>query len=337
LSWYYRAYGLSLAANREIPGPLTLSTAGAAAERADLQIWFESVPSRLKDILASPQMIRYVSPYVNDKGEPALTIWLSGDGAFYRCHYTEGIDFVLSRDGAQLWIFWSKSVAENDILSYLLGPIMGFVLRVRGLVCLHASAVAVDGYAAVFVGDVGRGKSTTAMALGRLGYPIISDDIVPIYENAGVTYAQPGYPRMRLRQPSLHMLSDLNPDLPRLPKVEGIGRLHFALTSTGYQFQSDPLPIGAIYLLAERTVDANTPRVEPMSPADGVMGLVANTYVTRFLDNSMRAQEFQELCWLVNQVRVRKVHPHRESSRLAMLCKVILEDISGHESKALAV
>jgi len=33
----------------------------------------------------------------------------------------------------------------------------------------------------------------------------------------------------------------------------------------------------------------------------------------------------------------RKVHPHRGPSRLAMLCKVILDDISGLESKALAV
>ena len=118
---------------------------------------------------------------------------------------------------------------------------MGLLLRVRGVVCLHASAVAINRRAIVFVGDAGAGKSTTAMAMGRLGYPIISDDIVPIYEDAGVTYAQPGYPRMRLRQPSLPMLSNLNPDLPPLPKVEGEGRLHFELTSSGYQFQSDPL------------------------------------------------------------------------------------------------
>jgi hypothetical protein len=204
-------------------------------------------------------------------------------------------------------------------------------------VCLHASAVAVNGRAVVFVGDVGAGKSTTAMAMGRLGYPILSDDIVPIYQNAGATYAQPGYPRMRLRQPSLPMLSDINPDLPPLPKAAGNRRLHFELTSAGYQFQSDPLPIGAIYLLADRNTDAPAPRVELVSAPDGIMGLVANSYVTRFLDKSMRAQEFQELSRLVNQVPVRKVYPHREPSRLAMLCKVILEDINGREPRALAV
>ena len=239
---------------------------------------------------------------------------LSADGAFYRLHYAEGIDYVLSRDGAQLWICWSTTVAESDIFSYLLGPVMGFVLRVRGVVCLHASAVAVDRKAVVFIGDAGAGKSTTAMAMGRLGYPIISDDIVPIYKNLEVIYAQPGYPRMRLRQTSLPMLSDLNLNLPPLPDAKGQGRLHFDLTSGGYQFQSAPLPIGALYLLADRSADPHAPRVEPVSPLDGIMGIVANTYATRFLDRAMRAHELQQVSHLVNQVAVRKVYPHREPS-----------------------
>ena len=335
-SWSYCAYGLSLKANRQIPGLLPLSADRELLERTDLQIWFERIPTSLKRILASPQTIRYVSPYRGADGQPALVIWLLGDGAF-RCHYTQGIDYVVSRDGARLWIQWSKTVAESDILSYLLGPVMGFVLRVRGIVCLHASAVAVNRRAVVFIGDVGAGKSTTAMAMGRLGHPIISDDIVPIYENAGLTYAHSGYPRVRLRQPSLSMLSNLNSKRPPLPNVESNGRLHFELISGGYQFQTDPLPISALYLLEEQSAHPNAPRVEPVSLLDGVMGIVANTYCTRFLDRSMRAHELEQLSHLVNRVTVRRLYPHREPSRLAMLCKVILEDIDCHESKALVV
>jgi hypothetical protein len=253
------------------------------------------------------------------------------DGAFYRFHYAEGIDFFLSRDGDRLWVHWSKTAAETDILSYLLGPMMGFVLRVRGRVCLHASAVRVNGHAVVFVGDACAGKSTTAMALGRLGYPIMSDDIVPIYQSAEVAYAQSGYPRVRLRQPSLPMLSNLNCELPPLPRPEGEGRLHFDLRTRGYRFQSEPMPIGAIYLLAERGGHPDAPCVEPISPVDGLISMVANTYVTRFLDRSMRAHELLQLSQLVNQVPVRKLYPNRETSRLATLCKVILEDIDSPE------
>jgi hypothetical protein len=337
LSWFYRAYGLSLAANRQIPNLLAVSSADAPRERIDLQIWFNWLPPWLMEVLGSPRTIRYVSRYLNDAGQPVLTVWLVGGGAYYLFRYAEGIDYILSRDGARLWIRASDAVAESDILSYLLGPVMGLVLRVRGVVCLHASAVAVNRRAVVFVGDNGAGKSTTAIAMGRLGYAVLSDDIVPICYNAGVAFAQPGYPRVRLRQRSLPMLSDLNPDLPPLPKVKGEGRLHFPLTTDGYQFQSDPLPIGAIYLLAARSVDAHAPRVESVSPQSGIMGLLANAYANRFLDKPMRAHEFRELGHLVNQIGVRKVYPHREPSRLAMLCKVILEDISSQAARAQAV
>ncbi len=328
-SWSYRAYGLNLESNRPISDLPRLSPGRPAPERKDLRIWFEPIPSWLKTILASHQTIRYVSPYLDDQGRPALVVWMSADRAFYRFHYTEGIDFILSRDGAWLWIRSSETVTKSDIHSYLLGPMMGFVLRVRGVVCLHASAVAVNRRAVVFVGGSGAGKSTTAMAMGQLGYSLMSDDIVPIFRNAGVMYAQPGYPRMRLRQPSLPMLSNLNPDLPSLPKVEGQGRLHFDLTEHGYKFESAPLPIGVIYLLADRNADPHAPRVEPLSALDGIMGIVANTYVTRFLDRSMRAYEFQQLSYLVNQVAARKAYPHQDPSRLGMLCKVVLKDICG--------
>jgi hypothetical protein len=73
--------------------------------------------------------------------------------------------------------------------------------------------------------------------------------------------------------------------------------------------------------------------VEPASLLDGIMGIVANTYVTRFLDASMRARELDELCQLVNQVAVRKVYAHQEPSRLAMLCKVILRDLTANQER----
>ena len=299
-SWLYRAYGLCIASNRQLPGLLSLPTGTVPVERIDLQVCFETLPDWLADILRARQTLRYVSPYLDENGHAALLVWLTADGAFYRFHYTEGIDYVLSSDGARLWVCASSTVAERDILSYLLGPVTGFVLRVRGVVCLHASAIAVDGRAIVFVGDIGAGKSTTAMAMGRLGYPIISDDIVPIRRSNGATLAEPGYPRMRLRQAALPMLSNINPDLPPLPKPEGDGRLHFALTGDGYRFQSEPLPIGALYLLGGR--DRQAPRVEPVLPVEGFIHLVGNTYVTRFLDTSMRAHEFHELSQLVQAI-----------------------------------
>jgi hypothetical protein len=300
----------------------------------DLQIWFDWIPSWLEDSLDSSKTIRYTSPYTDGPGQPGLVCWTSADGAFYDFHYPEGIHFIMSRDGNRLWIRSAATVSNRDVLSYLLGPIMGLVLRVRGVVCLHASAVAVKQCALVFVGGSRAGKSTTAMAMGRLGYPIMSDDIVPIYQNSRLIYAQPAYPRMRLRQSSLPALSNINPDLPALPQEAGNARLHLHLPSSGYSFQPDPLPIGAIYLLADRRDDSSPTCVKCSSPQESIMSVVANTYATNFLDTSMRTTELQELAHLINSVPVRKLHPHRDISNLDKLCKLILEDFNSDEPKA---
>ncbi len=298
----------------------------------DLCVSFGGVPDWLDQRLEPPQTCRYVSPYLDEHGLPWLLVWLTADGGYYRFHYTEGIDFVLDREGERLWIRWLPTVLEQDVLSYLLGPVMGFILRVRGRVCLHASAVVINERAICFVGDAEAGKSTTAMAFGRLGYPILTDDILPICEQDNVVFADPGYPRMRLRQSALPMLSALNPDRSAMPCPDGPGRLHFELPANGYQFHSDRVPIGAVYLLADRTLDPRAPYLECPSPVDAIMGIVGNTYINRFLDKAMRARELDELSRLVNQVPARRVISHAEPSRLVMLCDLILDDVGNHRS-----
>ena len=75
---------------------------------------------------------------------------------------------------------WADALTDADAASYLAGYVLAFVLRLRGSVPLHASAVAIDGRALLFVGDSWAGKSSTAAAFSILGYPVLADDIVRI-------------------------------------------------------------------------------------------------------------------------------------------------------------
>ncbi len=54
---------------------------------------------------------------------------------------------------------------------------MGTALRLQGKICLHSSVIAVGEYALAIIGAKGAGKSTTAAALAKRGYPILADDI----------------------------------------------------------------------------------------------------------------------------------------------------------------
>lgn len=124
----------------------------------------------------------YTSPFLDSEGEPVLLIWEVSGGAFLRLVYRDGTQFWIDRAGTNIWTVWPEKSSLEDTATYLLGPVLGILLRLKGEICLHASAVALGDRVAVFAGNAGAGKSTTAAAFVRQGYPIVSDDVVRLDE-----------------------------------------------------------------------------------------------------------------------------------------------------------
>jgi len=87
---------------------------------------------------------------------------------------------------------------DDALLAFpLLGPVMALLLHQRGLLILHASAIAVGGKSAVFMGDKGAGKSTTASAMIRAGHRLLTDDVVALDLTAQPMIV-PGFPQLKL-------------------------------------------------------------------------------------------------------------------------------------------
>ncbi|MFV0644569.1 MAG: hypothetical protein ACK5NN_08725 [Sphingomonadaceae bacterium] len=83
----------------------------------------------------------------------------------------------------------------------LLGPVMAILLHQRGHMVLHASAIAIDDQAHVFLGDKGAGKSTTAAGLITAGHRLIVDDVVALaLSDSGEPVIHAGFPAMKLDQ-----------------------------------------------------------------------------------------------------------------------------------------
>ena len=90
--------------------------------------------------------------------------------------------------------------------------------------------------------------------------------------------------------------------------------------------ETDPLPLAAVYLLGDCSAGQAMPIVETVSPKEGLMTLVSDTYATRYLDRSQRAQEFDLLGRLVAKVPLRRVNPRADMARIPELCEAILAD-----------
>jgi hypothetical protein len=167
-------------------------------ESADLQVRLQEDFFGKHRLSYPPADFFYVSPNCNEQGHPTLRVGVVADGAYFVLVYGDGVRFAVDRSGREVWMDWPETSSLEDAATYLMGPVMGFVLRLRGLVSLHASAIAVGDRAIALVGEGGAGKSTTAAAFACLGYAVLSEDLVPLADQGNRFFVQPGYPRVNL-------------------------------------------------------------------------------------------------------------------------------------------
>lgn len=313
-------FGLILRSNLLIPGLIPLST---PAKNFDVDIQLGSSPVLETQSSSGGEELIYVSSYTSETGETALRIWKIAEGAFLRMDYFDGSQFWLDPKGKNVWALWPPALSLEDVATYLLGPVLGFLLRLRGVPCLHASAVAFGDAAVAFAGSEGAGKSTTAAALARRGHAVISDDIVALVERDGSFFVLSAYPYLSLWPASVNMLYGAEKNLPSFSA--NYDKRQLLLAENRLRFQEKPMALGAVFLLGQRVADPAAPFVETLPSQEKLVSLVGSSYATNLLDKVMRAREFELLGRLVAAVPVWRVKPHEDPSKIDDLCNVIEE------------
>ena len=315
---HYRCslYGLGVISNSTIPGvpPSTIAS-------EDIRISFGSLPAWLDEVTDMQVETSYVADYKSECGEPALRVFRVLDGKYFRFSYADQTEFVLDKAGTEVWASWREPLTIEDTATYLLGPVMGFVMLLRGVVCLHASAVAIGDEAIALVGPAGSGKSTTAAAFAERGYSVLAEDVVTLDDRGDQFFVRPGYPCIRLWPAAVKALYGSETHLPKL--TPNWDKCYLDLSDN---FQREPLRLAAIYQLGERRHDAVAPFVQTLDRAEGLMSLVANTYATKLMDKQMRAREFELLTRVINNVPLRRVTPHADPSLIQALVTRIIAD-----------
>lgn len=317
-SFDYTLFGLSFRSNFSIPA---LKNAVATFAPPQVEIRFGDEPRLDPTETAPSRSLIFASSTKVESGEPALQIWHVSNGALVHLEYEDGMNFWMDREGKNIWAKWPESSALADAASYLLGPALGLLLRLRGIVCLHASAVAFEDHAVVFAGGDGAGKSTTAAAFACRGHAVLSDDVVALVERDNSIYVMPAYPYISLWPDSVEMLHGPGENLP--PISQNFEKRRLELDAGGLHFQEQPLCLGAIFVLGERTSDAAAPFVEMLTRKESLISLVANSYAAHLVDKNTRASEFEFLGRLVSSVPVGRLRPHSNPARLQHLCDLV--------------
>ncbi|MDP4083159.1 MAG: aldolase [Bacillota bacterium] len=152
-------------------------------------------------------------------------------------------------DGKRIVVSPSNGAEEDKIRLYILGTCIGAVLIQKKILALHGSAVVIDGKAYAFIGESGAGKSTIATALMNKGYPLLSDDIIPIHFYEDTPFVIPTYPQQKLWQESLEQFG--MDSLHLSPLFERETKFSVPVRSN---FFNQPLPLAGVFELSKTDI-----------------------------------------------------------------------------------
>lgn len=317
----YHAYGLTIRSDAQICClPLATNTFDVGA----LTLEIRPAPLWVKHAMRLPVTLERPRAGELHGDDSPFVLSSFGDGKFFHLSYGEDAQFLVDAAAERVWGSYSPALEFEDLLTYLLGPVMGFVLRRRSVLALHSSAVCIAGRSVILCGASESGKSTTAAAVALRGVPVSNEDITPVRERDGAFFVEPGYPRICLWPESVKNLFGTADALPQLtPTWE---KCFLALDGIQANFEAESRQLGAIYLLAPRDTEPAAPRIESLSQREALLELVQNTYMNWLLDRDQRAAELDVLSRLVTRVPVRRVVPHSDPARIGDLCDLILAD-----------
>ncbi|MET0394538.1 MAG: hypothetical protein ABW019_15440 [Chitinophagaceae bacterium] len=317
MSFHYYIYGLPVSSSR----PISLLDEHAAMPGGTDVIWTtESTGIPQPDWLAA----------ASNESRPGkrLTFFSAEtpEGTYHKLHFiTEHgtLQVVISPAQARVWMIHDAAEPESNLDSYFVGTVLGCLLRLRGVVCLHASAVNIGGQAVIFLGRKKSGKSTTAAAFAKLGYKVLSDDISALHIKNDRFYIQPGYPKVRLRPKSLAVI---HPGTA-IEYVSVYSHRDSRYSDIGDSFWDTPLPLGAIYVMGETVEVDGIPSIEDIA-GERMIHLHANTFGSFVINSEGRKQEFALLSRLATAVPVRLLRFGRNVELVNLQCEAAIRDFA---------
>lgn len=303
------AFGLRLRSAEALPG---LPVADAV-DRADVQVHLgQEAPWA-----GASRTLRYTSPDAAPGESPTVVAYEVPATGGLTLEYDEGIRFDVGAHGREVWGAWRAPLTRDDAMTFLLGPVLGYVLRRRGMLALHASAAVFQNVAVAFVGPGGAGKSTLAAACAKAGHAVVTDDVLVVREEAGQwwTTAAPG--PVRLWPDSASAL--FGRESPTTALSPTWPKLGLALEAAGLPRATEPVPLGALLVLDDRVAGAAPPHIGPLRGHEALLRLAGNTYASYLLDPADRAAELRAIGRLVGVVPVRRLVPGEGAGALEAL------------------
>lgn len=277
MSFYYNIYGLTVASTHQL-GSWNKQDDNS---NIDVRVCFVSTKS------IPPPPNGYFNFLESADGLIDFCIVLSSGSARY----------VIQEDGSRIEILYTETAPFSEVVHYLSSVALGAALRLKGIFCLHASAVTVDDFAILFAGPSGAGKSTLCAAFHKRGFFSISEDLTVLDERNGGYFVWTGYNGIRLLPDSLRHIFG----------TQALGQATPAGKKYIHSFLSDStnrVKVKAIYLLAPRDSEVDHPSIVPIDPMSALLLMTDQLYLHQNIGSRWIHRDFPRLGQLLERIPI---------------------------------
>ena len=312
----YSLFGLTMASDF----PFANRLAAGAGSR---DVTFTCVPDSPYASGWERNVPAYASPSCIESGESVFYLYRRATHDVMR--FTEVADFYLWPDRIVCHLL--NPVYDYLVEIHLLGTVLSYWLELQGMPTLHAAAVVVDDRAVAFIGTNGASKSSLAATFMQAGYPLLTDDILPLQGCRDRFVGLPGYPQMRLWPDQAQYFLGHYKELEQVHPPYTKRRVPVGTNNFG-NFCEASKPLACLYLLERRETAEGAIEITSVSPRDAVIEFVRHSFGAHIVEaiglHVQRLGFFAEMARCVTMRRIIYPHGMRYLSRVR---SSILEDL----------
>lgn len=219
-----------------------------------------------------------------------------------------GVARVAVSGGRDIRFERTNGTSDDLLRLYLLGSVLGALWHQRGLLPLHAGAIAIDGRAWAFVGQSGAGKSSLVVTMAACGAGYLCDDVCVLQMTSDKgAYVWPGLARLRVSPEICELLA-----LAGEPPLDPMGKYTLA---PPWPRPHGTRPLAGVVVL-ETDHDAAQPALDRLDSASALGALLTHTYRPEYLSMEQRTRHFGLCAAVAGQVPVYRLRRSWGTARL---------------------
>ncbi len=268
---------------------------------------------------------------------PALRILKHADNQVYDFQFHDRHMITIDSASGDIWLDGIGPRNTTRLIEHLLYWLPGFLLGMKGALCFHGAAFAIDDKAILLLGSSATGKSTLLSFLAHQGYGILADDYSALWLEEEAFMVAPSYPWISLRPSSLELLGQSEQlDTAQVWSYYNESFVTLPLDQNSLRFQKRPLQLGAIYLLDPAQEEIEDPYVYTGDPRADLLQLISNAASTHLPHSQFQALELNILGDVLDRIPVRTLSYNLLAASLARLCTAILSDFDMIHGRSLS-